>query len=96
MKSRSDYDQAFRIVRDIINEWDPYQLLEGGAPLDEFDHEIANIVARIPRIKTSIDAIRFVSEIFSEAFAPDRFQAADCTEVGNKLYTALKLSGLIR
>ena len=49
---KKQYKQMFSLVQVVINRWDPYSLLEGGAPEDEFESEIASVVARIKTIKT--------------------------------------------
>ena len=39
---RAKYQQMWEVTAGIIREWDPYGLLGGGAPGDEFDREIAS------------------------------------------------------
>jgi Domain of unknown function (DUF1871) len=95
MRIRADYDRAFAVVRDVIHEWDPYALIGGGAPPDEWDGEIASLVAQIPRIKSQNDAADAVSRVFSSAFQPEGFSPADCAEVGRRLYSSLADSGLL-
>ena len=36
MRTRADYDHAFGVVRQVIHAWDPYDLIGGGAPPDEW------------------------------------------------------------
>ena len=40
MRTRGDYERAIRLVREVVHRWDPYGLLAGGCPADEFDREI--------------------------------------------------------
>jgi hypothetical protein len=94
LKTRTDYELAVRVVRDLVHEWDPHGLLAGGAPRDEFDMEIAQLVSQVPRIRTVGDAISSVSMVFSAAFEPELFTPGHCAEVGQKLYDALTKSGL--
>lgn len=94
MRTRADYDRAFAVVRQVIREWDPYALIAGGAPDDEWDHEIASLVAQIPRIASEKDAAHAVSRVFSSAFQPEGFSPADCETVGKRLYLSLAESGL--
>ena len=91
-----DYEAARSIVRSVIHGWDPYSLLAGGAPHDEWDDEIVRVVARVPEIEAAPDAARVVSEVFSTAFHPDEFSTTECTEVGQRLYHQLAESGLLR
>ena len=41
MKTKADYKLALQVVGAVVHEWDPYSLLAGGCPADEFDSEIA-------------------------------------------------------
>ena len=95
MKTRRDYDQAVGVVREVIHRWDPYSLLAGGCPQDEFDSEIESIVALIPCMRSQSDAIHSLSRVFSTAFEPEQFRPEDCTEAGAELYAALRAVDLI-
>ena len=95
MRTRADYDRAIAVVRRVIHEWDPYALIGGGAPSDEWDGEIAALVAQIPRIKSEEDAAHAVSRVFSSAFQPEGFSPVDCAEVGKRLYASVAESGLL-
>jgi hypothetical protein len=95
MQTHSDYERAAAIVRAIIHQWDPYHLLEGGAPLDEWDNEIAQIVIQISQITSASDAATVISRVFSAAFQPEGFTPEDCTEVGQQLFSALKTGDII-
>jgi hypothetical protein len=95
MKTRSDYEQALLVVRGVVHRWDPYRLLAGGCPPDEFDSEIAAVVAQVPRIRSRADAAHALSRVFSSAFEAARFRPEDCAEPGAELYEALVAAGLI-
>lgn len=95
MKSKNDYRQLIQIIRTVIHEWDPYKLLAAGAPEDEFDDEIAKVVARVKDMRTERDAIEIISHIFQKAFG-ENFGFKDCEEVGKKMFTLLKASGFIK
>jgi hypothetical protein len=95
MRTRADYDRAFAVVREVIHEWDPHALIRGGAPADEWDGEIASLVAQIPRIRSQDDAAHAVSRVFSSTFQPEGFSSTDCAEVGRRLYSSLAESGLL-
>ncbi len=43
------YDQALVAVRSIVNAHDPIGLIAGGAPSDEYDPEIAELVSMVIR-----------------------------------------------
>jgi hypothetical protein len=92
---RAKYQQMWDVTATVIRTWDPYGLLAGGAPLDELDHEIASLVAQIPRIHSAVDARHAVARIFGSSFEADLFTVEMCSEVGEKLYAALSEQGLI-
>jgi hypothetical protein len=94
MKTRGDYERAIRVVGEVVRRWDPYALLAGGCPPDEFDSEIAFVVAQIPRIRSRADAAHALSRVFSSAFEPERFRPEDCAQAGVELYEALVAAGL--
>jgi hypothetical protein len=80
---------AFDVVRRAINNWDPYALIAGGAPVDEWESEVASIVAQIPRMASSTDAAHAISRTFASALEPGLFSPEDCEGVGIKLYRDL-------
>ena len=82
------------LVRSIIHAWDPYGLIAGGCPDDEWDLEIAGLMERLPSIASADDAIRAISEVFSQSLIPEHFPPDRCTKVGLKLFDALAAEGL--
>jgi len=89
LSNRDDYDRAFAVVRKVIAEWDPYGLIGGGAPLDEWDSAVAKIVAQIPRIGSAKDAAQAVSHTLSRELETAGFSPAECVAVGGQLFEAL-------
>jgi hypothetical protein len=77
---KADYKRALQVVGSVIREWDPYGLIAGGAPADEFDSEIAGVAAQVPRIKTEKEAVLALSRVFSSAFEAARFTPDDFAE----------------
>ena len=96
MTDRSQWKRIEPVVRKVIHGWDPYHLLQGGAPENEWDQEILQIVGRVNRIGSPADAAKVISEVFTGAFHPEGFGQDDCAEVGRKLFSALKDAGLIQ
>ncbi len=94
MKTRSDYDDALNVVASVINAWDPYSLIEGGSPLDEFEAEIAALVPRIRHIHSEGDAAREIATVFATAFDPT-FTPEACAKVGEQLYSRLRQADLL-
>ena len=64
-------------------------------PTDEFDREIAAVVAQIPRIGSPTDAAHVLSRVFSSAFEPNRFRPERCAAAGADLYAALLTQELL-
>jgi uncharacterized protein DUF1871 len=88
-------EKIFDAVRSVIHEWDPYDLLAGGAPDDEFDSEVSAVIRQLDRIRSSLDASHVISRVFSSSFEPESFQVEDCRSVGERLYEVLAERGLI-
>jgi len=95
MRTRSEYDRAFQIVRDVIARWDPYGLIGGGAPADEFDHEIAQLLPHLQRAKSSSEVGKAVLRVFAQTFGEAGFDVGSCGKVGEELYTDLTKAGLL-
>jgi len=95
MKDRRDYEQALQVVGQVMRAWDSYSLLAEGAPADEFDTEIALLVARVPNIHSATDAAHAISAIFSKAFEPRLFTPEACAEPGAQLFAKLDQTGLV-
>jgi hypothetical protein len=68
MKVRRDYEAAIEVVAAAIRAWDPYGLIETGAPLDEFDGEITRITANIRAFKSVEDVAVAISTVFEASF----------------------------
>jgi hypothetical protein len=94
--ARREYEAALSVVQSVLASWDPYCLLEEGAPADEFEAEASALVPRLLRGASSEDAAMAVSEVFSKAFGSSEFSSAECAAVGERLYVALIASGHIK
>jgi hypothetical protein len=95
MQNRQQYDLAFSLVRESVAQWDPLGLVGGGAPADEWDHEVARIVARLRDARTPHHVGAAVAEVFSDALGSSGPDAASCEEFGRALYSRLKVAGII-
>ncbi|HVY81147.1 MAG TPA: DUF1871 family protein [Steroidobacteraceae bacterium] len=92
---RAKYQRMWDVTAHVVRKWDPLGLLAGGAPTDEYDQEIASLVAQIPRIHSAVDAAHAVSRVFVSSFHPQTFSVEICSEAGKTLYVALSEQGLI-
>lgn len=95
MQTQEDINRATQVVREVIVRWDPYKLLAEGCPEDEFDREIASLVALVPRIRSRNDAIHALSRIFSSSFEPEKFSTEQCIVPGTELFDVLIAHSLI-
>ena len=84
------------VVKSVIDEWDPYDLTNGGAPTDEFEGEIQSIASQIANIKSSDDATHLISIVFSDSFDQHDFKNESYCHVGAELYSALRTHNLLK
>lgn len=59
----------YRIVQNALLELDPYQLIEQGAPVDEFDSEALEIVRMINCQSTILDIANAFANVLNTAFS---------------------------
>jgi hypothetical protein len=96
MRTREDYDSALHVVASVVRSWDPYSLIGSDAPPDEFDSEIAKVVACIPRISDAASAAAALSSVFSASFESGLFSPAQCAAPGQELFAKLSSAGLVQ
>jgi len=72
----------YEVVKNLIDEWDPYGLLNINCPNDEYEYEIKEIVKNI-YLESSINEIaNKISQIFIKSFnEPDIFCIENCLNV---------------
>ena len=92
---KQQYEDLVALVKHVISEWDPYALLASGSPHDEFDSEVASIVAQFPSIKSASDAAHVISRVFSSQFEPTNFTQESCADIGKRLFAALRYGGFV-
>ena len=83
---KQKYKTMFSELTQIINDWDPYGLIDGGAPADEFEAEVAKVLAGLAKSHSVKDVVQLVSDVFSESFEKEKFSVKSCKEVGKKVY----------
>jgi hypothetical protein len=96
VRTTAEYNKALEIATAVINKWDAYGLIAGGAAADEFESQISTIVTQIPRMRSPEDAAQVISDAFSKAFDHELFTPRHCKEVGAELYEQLIRAGLLR
>jgi hypothetical protein len=95
VKTRDDYDRAIVLTRKLVHAWDPMRTLASGAPQDEFDDEIARLVARIPRITDAADAGIQVADVFTAQFGRGVLGVDDAARMGERWFAALREADLL-
>jgi hypothetical protein len=73
------------IIKTMIDKWDPYGLLAGGASDDEFNNEIKKIADKINSNSSINDIANIISNIFSNSFDDNSFSVENCMEVAKKI-----------
>jgi hypothetical protein len=95
LRTRDDYDRAIAVTREVVHAWDPYDLIAGGAPADEFDDEIARMVARLPKIADPATAGQHVEDIFTAQFGRGVLDRKEADAIGERWFAALRQAGLL-
>jgi len=93
---KHDYQEIVRIVIQALNEWDPYELIEGGAPENEFTEEATRIAANIKKIETPTELANVISDVFSRSFDSDVFSVAECLPVASRIFSDLEVRCLLK
>jgi hypothetical protein len=94
MNSRQDYEAALKNVGDAIRRWNLYSLIDSEALADEFDEEIAKVVAKLLGASRRTDVANVLVEVFSESFG-EPFASQDVQEAANEIQSGLLHAGLI-
>jgi valyl-tRNA synthetase len=79
--------EIFEIVKKVIDEWDVYSLLSGGAPKNEFDVESKDISNKISIESSVQDIANIISRFFTDAFENEHFTVENCFEAASKIKT---------
>ncbi len=95
MGQDAERDDIGQEVRRLVHKWDPYSLLAHGAPEDEWDSEIDMVLAKVPAIRSQLDARRAVFEVFSSQFGSHDFTMENCSSYGDELFRALERLGMV-
>jgi hypothetical protein len=96
MKTRKEYDDAFRVVRAAVASWNPLGTLDGGAPEDEWDLEIARLLPRIQRAITSADVAREIAVAFGESIGGVPIAPKEINDVATAIFLRLKTADLLQ
>ncbi len=82
-------EQIFRVVKQCVDEWNPYQLLPE-APNDEFDRESRAVASKLELSHSTKEIAKIVSTVFCSAFESKSFPQEHCMEVAEKIMQGMK------
>ncbi len=66
---KKKYGRLFNELRDIINVFDPICLISFGAPVDEYDPEVATIILSIHGVNSEADTLDLIYREFTRWFS---------------------------
>jgi hypothetical protein len=85
----------FELIREIINEWDPFNLLRYYCcPPDEYDHEVQAILEHINETTSAADLSIRIEDIFRSSFGPST-KIRDTLPVAEKILRKLIRHGCL-
>jgi hypothetical protein len=94
MDTPPNLEAVRRAVSAVIDTWDLYGFIKGGAPSNEYDIESYLIAYRIGDIRSASDAARVVSDVFLEKLGLD-IPPGDAAQIGEQLFAKLREDDLL-
>ncbi|KQZ57862.1 hypothetical protein ASD53_09680 [Lysobacter sp. Root559] len=79
----------------MIRAWDPYDLIAGGAPANEFDDQVARITAKVPSFYGIDEIAQTISDVFSASFGPGTLAPVDCFRPAQEIFMELRRAKLL-
>jgi hypothetical protein len=89
---KDKYNDTFEVVKKIINEWDPLNLLALDCPDDEYESEIQLIVSATLNENNTEKLAEKINEILYKSFEEDFKKSNDCFQTADKILTTLNKS----
>lgn len=80
--------KPFKIVKKIVDEWDPMKLLAMECPDDEYHPEIEKITALLPEVKNVEELADKINQIFTFAFDKTMIHE-ECMKVAERILKSL-------
>jgi len=88
---RARVEAAYFVLRSIINEADPVGLLNSGAPEDEYDPEVRDILLGLPGYFINAQKVgHLVVRVFDSWFSPGTVSEDEGQRIGDAIYTKLR------
>jgi hypothetical protein len=91
---KKKYNELMETVGAAIKKLDPYGLIAGGAPSNEFDSEVAKISTEALKPTSVRDFASFIAEVLNESFGKG-FSTDSCLPVAKEIRSELKQKGLL-
>ena len=86
-----NYKQRFEQIRQVLGKADPLGLVQHGAPSDEYDQEVAKILAQLHRCETIDQLRKSVFAVFLESFGAETAGSErDYQDLASALYQLRK------
>jgi hypothetical protein len=95
-RSTAEYGKTMQVISGVIRKWDPYNLIAGGAPANEFDPQVSSLMTYVDRFRSREDVVSALSSVFSRAYDPSKFTPAFCSAPGAEIHEELIRYGLIK
>ncbi|MGG3891214.1 DUF1871 family protein [Metabacillus fastidiosus] len=86
---KDKYNETFKVVEKIVNEWDPVDLLAIDCPDDEYEFEIQRIVSATLAVNNAEELAGKINEILYKAFEEDFKKSKDCLAIADKILKML-------
>ena len=93
---KHDYQAIVHIIMQALNDWDPYELIEAGAPENEFTEEATRIASKMKKTETPTELAHVISDVFSKSFGSDAFSVEECLSVSSKILGDLEVRRLLK
>lgn len=93
---KHDYREIVHIVKQALNEWDPYDLIAGGAPENEFTEETTQIAAKIKKTETPAELALVISDLFTRNFESALFSVEECLPVAYRILSDIEARRLLQ
>ena len=88
MNEKQTAKATTRVVRESMHRMDPYSLLSGGSPADEYDSEILSITSKIQRCRSGEDVAGAIAAVLNKSLS-ESLSSEVYEEEGALIYEAL-------
>ncbi|WP_338752662.1 DUF1871 family protein [Bacillus sp. FJAT-52991] len=83
---KDKYSKTFKVVENVVNEWDPVDLLAIDCPNDEYDFEIQRIVSATLSVNNAEELAKKINDILYKAFEENFKKSKDCLRIADKIF----------